>query len=379
MSPSLRSLLMVGAALAVTSTLALSAQAGRNPRDSSGVQHGTEDGAMSRTNPRSEAFREARREARQRGRVERTVDVPSPQARAQRSADQGTDQGVARRVERRDWREGRQARAERAAENPASQDRVEPSGQQGVVRRLERRDWREGRQARVERAAENSASQATVERNTEQGVVRRLGRSDVVHDNRTSARDWRERREERRRVEDGRERRADWRERNEGRRDWVGRDNRHDRWRDARRHEQREYWRNHYRWPRVIIRPSTHYVYRPHWWGQNYFYFDNRYRDYGYDYGSYYRPGYGYYGGQRGSGWATLYPWLRQDAAGRHWVMWNFDDNRNGSLGREEARQANYEFTELADRDRDVYLSDREIGRGLDELRDEYRYSYQYG
>lgn len=157
------------------------------------------------------------------------------------------------------------------------------------------------------------------------------------------------------------------------------RGHRDDRWRDARRHAERERWRNHYRWPRTIIHPSIGYSYRPHWWGTQYYYFDSRYNHYAYDYGAYYRPGYGYQGAQLGSGWAALYPWLRQDAAGRHWVMWNFDSNRNGRLGNDEARRANREFERLADRNRDGYLSDREISFGVQEMRDEYRYSYRYG
>lgn len=149
-------------------------------------------------------------------------------------------------------------------------------------------------------------------------------------------------------------------------------DNRHDRPRG-----DSDHWRNRDRPHHVIVRPSPHYAYRPHWWGSRFVY-DNRYRN-DYDYNDYYRPGYGFFGSQHGSGWASLYPWLRQDAAGRHWVMWNFDHDRNGRLGREEARYANRQFERLADRNRDGYLSDREISRGIDDLRDEYRYSFRYG
>lgn len=156
---------------------------------------------------------------------------------------------------------------------------------------------------------------------------------------------------------------------NDGRPDWRDNGRRHNVWRN---------W-SHPRPSHVIVRPSGGYHYRPHWWGSSYYLFDNRYDRYGYDYGSYYRPGQGFYGGRIGSGWARLYPWLRQDAAGRHWVMWFFDDNRNGRLSKDEARDANRAFERLADRNRDGYLNDREISRGLDELRDEYRYSYSYG
>jgi hypothetical protein len=192
--------------------------------------------------------------------------------------------------------------------------------------------------------------------------------------------------------------RPNWRDHdrnNDGRRDWGWRDrdrdgvrNRHDwdrdndgkpNWRDGRR--KHDVWRHWHR-PRpsyVIVRPGHGYHYRPYWWGSSYYLFDNRYDGYGYDYGNYYRPGYGYYGGTHGSGWSVIYPWLRNDPAARHWVLWNFDDNRNGRLGKEEARRANREFERYADWNRDGYLSDREISRGLDDLRNEYRYSYYYG
>jgi len=170
-----------------------------------------------------------------------------------------------------------------------------------------------------------------------------------------------------------RDRKDDWRDRNRDR------DHDRDRWRDhdRNRDRDRDRWRDHNRRPVVIVRPSPNYRYRPHWWGSSAFYFDNRYYGH-YDYGSWYRPGYGFYGSQYGSGWAVLDPWLRQDPAAKHWVMWNFDRNRNGQLSKDEARRANREFARLADRDRDGYLNDREIRFGVEELRDEYRYSFNY-
>jgi hypothetical protein len=160
---------------------------------------------------------------------------------------------------------------------------------------------------------------------------------------------------------------------------WRDRDRDRDRWRDndRDRDRDRDRWRDHNRRPVVIVRPSPSYRYRPHWWGPSAFYFDNRYYGH-YDYDSWYRPGYGFYGSQYGSGWAQLDPWLRQDPAAKHWVMWNFDRNRNGQLSKDEARRANREFARLADRNRDGYLNDGEIRFGVEELRDEYRYSFNY-
>ncbi len=170
--------------------------------------------------------------------------------------------------------------------------------------------------------------------------------------------------------------------RRDHRRDHRIDDHRETRREDVRRHHRDDHRRYDHRRhgpTRVIVRPSPHYHYRPHWWGTSLFYFDNRYDRYGYDYSSYYRPGYGFYGSQGGSGWSRLDPWLREDAAARHWVMWQFDRNRDGRLSKSEARRANDAFGRLADRNRDGRLSNREIRYGLDELRDEYRYSYQYG
>ena len=176
-------------------------------------------------------------------------------------------------------------------------------------------------------------------------------------------------------FEAGNERRRDWRRDGQlGTTPNVG---------SARQPFSNEAWRKrHWSRPRPsyrILPPSSRYHYHPYWWGRNIYLFDNRYRGYGYDYGAYYRPGYGYYGGQLGSGWAVLYPWLRQDPATRHWVLWTFDDNRNGRLGKEEAREANRAFDRLADRNDDGYVSERERRWAVDELRDEYRYSYRYG
>ncbi|MBB4631343.1 hypothetical protein [Sphingosinicella soli] len=171
--------------------------------------------------------------------------------------------------------------------------------------------------------------------------------------------------------------RGDWdknRDRSDNRNWDRNRDrDRNDDWRDRDRDRDRDRWRDNNRRPVVIVRPSPTYHYRPHWWGSNSFYFDNRYHGH-YDYNSWYRPGYGFYGSQYGSGWATLDPWLRQDPAAKHWVMWNFDRNRNGQLSKDEARTANREFARLADRNR--RLNDGEIRFGVEELRDEYRYSF---
>ncbi|MGB3724058.1 MAG: hypothetical protein WA979_14730 [Pacificimonas sp.] len=127
----------------------------------------------------------------------------------------------------------------------------------------------------------------------------------------------------------------------------------------------------------MIVRPRAHYVYRPHFWNVSFRGWDNRYSRY--DYSRHYRAGYGYYGPVTSSGWRTLYPWLRDDAAARHWVMWRYDIDRDGRLGKREARRANDAFDRLADYDRDGYLSRWEIDDALAEMRDEYRYSYARG
>ncbi|MGB7404841.1 MAG: hypothetical protein WA906_04065, partial [Pacificimonas sp.] len=127
----------------------------------------------------------------------------------------------------------------------------------------------------------------------------------------------------------------------------------------------------------VHARPRVNYIYRPHFWGRVNYRWDNRYR--GFDYGRHYRAGYGYYGPVISTGWHRLYPWLKNDPAARHWVMWEFDRNRNGRLGKKEARRANRAFDRLADYDRDGRLSRWEIDDALYELRDEYRFSYSYG
>ncbi|MHB9878716.1 hypothetical protein ACSMXM_03490 [Pacificimonas sp. ICDLI1SI03] len=187
-------------------------------------------------------------------------------------------------------------------------------------------------------------------------------------------------RRDRGRFEGGRER--SWR-------DARGGDHRDDRDRyQSGRHDKRgdrnDNWRGkhydrgpqrQYLPPRVIVRPRPSYIYRPHFWGSDVFRWDDRYRDYGYvrDY----RPGYGYFGPTSANGWRVLHPWLKDDPAGRHWVMWQFDNNRDGRLTEAEAGRANRAFERLADYDRDRQLSRREIDEGLYELRDEYRYAFR--
>lgn len=263
----------------------------------------------------------------------------------------------------------------------------ERSQERGQIRRIE---TPEPRQSRVEAPRQAEAVQQRLN-----GVIGRDNQryGDNNRDNnRNQGRDWNNR------DRDGRDgNRRDWdrnRDRNDNRNwdrdrnrdrdnDWrdrdKDRDRDRDRWRDndRNRDRDRDRWRDHNRRPVVIVRPSPSYRYRPHWWGSSAFYFDNRYYGH-YDYDSWYRPGYGFYGSQYGSGWALLDPWLRQDPAAKHWVMWNFDRNRNGQLSKDEARRANREFARLADRNRDGYLNDGEIRFGVEELRDEYRYSFNY-
>lgn len=257
--------------------------------------------------------------------------------------------------------------------------RVAPP-ERGQVRRIE---TPEPRTPRAETQRQADAVQQRMN-----GVIGRDNKRDEAS-NRDRGRDWNNR------DRDGRDGdRRDWdrnRDRNDNRnwdgdrdrdrKDWrdrdKDRDRDRDRWRDNDRDKDRNRWRDQNRRPIVIVRPSPTYRYRPYWWGQSYFSFDNRYYGH-YDYDSWYRPGYGFYGAQYGSGWAVLDPWLRQDPAAKHWVMWNFDRNRNGQLSKDEARRANREFARLADRNRDGHLSDGEIRFGIEELRDEYRYSFNY-
>lgn len=67
-----------------------------------------------------------------------------------------------------------------------------------------------------------------------------------------------------------------------------------------------------------------------------------------------------------GKGWSKLDPWLRNSTEGHRWTMRNFD--RNGSLDKSEARDANRAFKRLADRNRDGRLSNGEIRWGLDAI-----------
>lgn len=356
MSPILKTILLSSAFLATAGSFAVQASAAPSERD----WRGNHDADRSvNGNPRMKTVREARQEAR----TERNVP---PQVQSPPASDEAGERVAARQAER--VRRQPESRVEVQAGRPSRpsqpvsevRDRSTRDTGPGVVRSVPRRD----RRAVVIAPDVNQ---------------RRDGWRDASNDRRDDRRpDIRDDRRPETRTNRRDDRREDWRDgRHNDARDRH--DDRQNRWRDAHRHDERERWRSHYHWPRVTVYPSARYSYRPYWWGTQFYYFDSRYTNYGYDYGSYYRPGYGYYGAQRGSGWAVLYPWLRQDPAGRHWVMWSFDSNRNGRLGKDEARHANREFERLADRNRDGYLSDREISLGIDGLRDEYRYSYQYG
>lgn len=125
----------------------------------------------------------------------------------------------------------------------------------------------------------------------------------------------------------------------------------------------------------VVIVPPYAYHYRPYFWGAAPFRWDDRYG--GYDYSRYYRPGAGYYGPVDDEGWGVLNPWLREEPAARHWVMWQFDSDRDGGLDEREAGRANRAFERLADRNRDGRLSDQEAGRAVSELRDEYQHAFR--
>jgi hypothetical protein len=312
-----------------------------------------------------ETFRAARREARQQGRVV-AEPVPAPQAavtapgvtapevEAIRQRMRAVNEGAGVRDQR--WRgrdrdgDGVPNRGDRDRDNDGR-----PNWRDGDANNDGRRDWRWR-----DRDRDGVPNARDRDRDNDGRPNWRDG--DANSDGR---RDWRWRDHDR----DGVPNRRDWDRDGDGRPNWRDGRHRHDPWR---------YWKR----PRpryVIVRPSPSYRYHPYWWGSSYYLFDDRYDRYGYDYGAYYRPGDGYYGGQYGSGWATLYSWLRRDPAARHWVMWYFDDNRNGRLGKEEARDANRAFDRLADRNRDGYVSDREVRWALDELRDEYRYSYRFG
>jgi hypothetical protein len=126
----------------------------------------------------------------------------------------------------------------------------------------------------------------------------------------------------------------------------------------------------------VRAAPRADYRYRPYFWDRPRIRIDNRYRHF--DYRRHYRGGFGYFGPVASSGWRVLYPWLKDNPATRHWVMWRFDRDRSGTLGRREARRANRAFSRLADFDRNGRLSRWEIDEAIAELTDEYRYAYRY-
>lgn len=294
----------------------------------------------------------------------------------------------ATRVERRDNRraERREARSDRRSEarNERRDRRRDMRGERRDRRaevRSDRMDRRgEARAERIDRRRQNMRDRARRATRAERRIERRMERRRDLRD--------RERRIARaeRRLDRHRDVRRDRRvHRHIDRHRDIRRDRRAhrriDRHRDFRRHARahrhayRHVFRRH---PHVRVFPRRGYNYRPYFWGVNLFLWDNRYRQ-DHLYRTYYRPGYGYYGPVSSSGWRVLYPWLADDPTARHWVMWNFDDNRNGRLSKSEARRANREFEYLADFDRNGRLSRWEIDDALLELRDEYRYSFHYG
>ena len=69
-----------------------------------------------------------------------------------------------------------------------------------------------------------------------------------------------------------------------------------------------------------------------------------------------------------GTGAARLDPWLGGTRAGQRLVLARFDHNHNGEIGSDRAAQANRWFRRFADRDRDLWLTDREIDMALRRL-----------
>jgi hypothetical protein len=342
-----RMAMLAGAAMA----LAVPAMAQEHPSDVASTERGDRSLRGDR-----DAFRAARREARQEGRIERR-SVPVAQAESAAPVGSAAAETITRRMQAINGGGG------------GDRDRdSRPNWRDRDANGDGRRDWRW-------RDRDRDGVPNGRDRDWNNDGRRDWGRGDRDRDGRPNwrdrdangdgRRDWRWRDRDRDGVPNGR----DWDRDGDGRPNWRDGKHRHDPWR---------YWKR----PRpsyVIVRPSHSYRYAPHWWGSSYYFFDDRYDRYGYDYGAYYRPGYGFYGSQFGSGWATLYSFLRQDPAGRHWALWFFDSDRNGRLGKQEARNANRAFDDLADRNRDGYIGDREVRWALDELRDEYRYSYRYG
>jgi len=78
-------------------------------------------------------------------------------------------------------------------------------------------------------------------------------------------------------------------------------------------------------------------------------------------------------GGIGGTGAALLDPWLAGTRAGQRLVLARFDRNHNGEIGSDRAGQANRWFRRFADRDRDLWLTDREIAMALRQLDAELR------
>lgn len=78
--------------------------------------------------------------------------------------------------------------------------------------------------------------------------------------------------------------------------------------------------------------------------------------------GSYGRRGIG------GTGAKDLDPWLSGTRAGTVLVLARFDRNYNGEIGSGRAGEANRWFRRYADTNRDLRLTDEEIGIGLDRV-----------